>query len=73
MFRDSFGSALIPFLAEHFSEVVFQWNRDVDPRVVRREKPDIVIHEIWAGTVGGRRWGPPVAPLWRTPVRPPGV
>ena len=48
VFRDSFGSALVPFLAEHFSRAVYLWEYDIDPRVLDREQPRVVIQE-WAG------------------------
>jgi hypothetical protein len=47
-FRDSFGSALIPFLSEHFSRAVYLWQNYLDLDVVARERPDIVIQE-WVG------------------------
>ena len=46
MFRDSFSSRLIPFLSEHFSRIVYQWQNDFDPDLVRRERPDVVIQEV---------------------------
>jgi hypothetical protein len=46
MFRDSFGNALIPYLSEHFRRILYVWDRDVDPSVVAREKPDVVIQQI---------------------------
>lgn len=48
IYRDSFGSALVPFLAEHFSRTVVLWEYDVMPATVREEHPAVVIHE-WAG------------------------
>lgn len=48
MFRDSFGSALVPFLAEDFSHAVFLWQNYLDLDTVVRERPDIVIQE-WVG------------------------
>lgn len=45
VYRDSFGSGLVPFLAESFSRAVFLWEYDVDPAVVEAERPDVVIHE----------------------------
>jgi hypothetical protein len=48
VFRDSFGSALIPFLSEHFSRAVYLWQYNVDPEVVRAEHADVVIQE-WVG------------------------
>jgi alginate O-acetyltransferase complex protein AlgJ len=46
VFRDSFGSRLVPFLSEHFSRVVYLWQNDFDADIVEREHPDIVIQEI---------------------------
>jgi hypothetical protein len=46
--RDSFGTALIPFLSEHFSRALYLWEYDVDPDVIARERPAIVIQE-WVG------------------------
>lgn len=47
-YRDSFGSALIPFLAEHFQRMVTLWEYDVVPATVREERPQVVIQE-WVG------------------------
>lgn len=46
IFRDSFGSALIPFLSEHFSRAVYLWQYNVDPEVIARERPQVVIQEM---------------------------
>jgi len=43
MFRDSFASALVPLLAEHFSRSAFLWQYEFDARTVEREKPDVVL------------------------------
>jgi hypothetical protein len=48
VFRDSFGSALVPFLSEHFARTVFLWQANLDPEVVEAERPRVVIQE-WAG------------------------
>jgi hypothetical protein len=48
VFRDSFGSAMIPFLSEEFSRAVYLWQYNVDPDVVLADRPDIVIQE-WVG------------------------
>jgi hypothetical protein len=45
IFRDSFASPLIPFLAESFQSSVFVWTFDFLPELIEREKPDIVIYE----------------------------
>jgi alginate O-acetyltransferase complex protein AlgJ len=46
VFRDSFGTALIPFLSEHFSRAVYLWQYNVDPDVIARERPQVVIQEL---------------------------
>jgi hypothetical protein len=46
MFRDSFASRLIPLLSEHFERILYQWQNDFDPELVRHERPDVVIQEM---------------------------
>ncbi len=46
VFRDSFMSQLVPLLAEHCSRCVFLWQKDLDPRVILDERPDLVIHQM---------------------------
>jgi hypothetical protein len=47
MFRDSFGTALLPFLAEHFARIRFDWvDERFDAGVVESEKPQLVIQEV---------------------------
>lgn len=46
MFRDSFGSRLIPYLSEHFGRILYQWQNDFDPDLIRDERPDVVIQEM---------------------------
>jgi hypothetical protein len=46
VFRDSFTTALAPFLAEHFSRAVFLWQKDFVPEQVNEEGADVVIYEI---------------------------
>jgi alginate O-acetyltransferase complex protein AlgJ len=76
VYRDSFGSALVPFLSEHFSRALYLWEYDVDPRTIDHERPQVVIHE-WASRRFTTRLpydafaqqaapaepGPPTAPL----------
>jgi alginate O-acetyltransferase complex protein AlgJ len=45
MFRDSFATTLLPYIAEHFHNAFFHWG-DFETSVVEREKPDIVIEEL---------------------------
>ncbi len=75
IYRDSFGSALVPFLAEHFSRALFLWEYDVDPRAIAQERPQVVIHE-WASRRFTTRlpydaFAHPDAPL--APGPPPGA
>jgi alginate O-acetyltransferase complex protein AlgJ len=44
--RDSFGTMLVPALAEKFRRSVWLWTRTLDFRLLDQEKPDIVIYEI---------------------------
>jgi hypothetical protein len=46
VFRDSFTSALAPFLSEHFSRVVYLWQNNFDADEVLKEHADVVIEEI---------------------------
>lgn len=46
MYRDSFASALIPFLAEHFSHATYLWKQQFDPALIEAEHPDIVLDEM---------------------------
>jgi hypothetical protein len=46
MFRDSFADHLIPFLSEHFSRIIYIWDRDFDHGLVLREQPSVVIQEM---------------------------
>ncbi len=48
VFRDSFGSALIPFLSDHFSRAVYLWQYNMDPAIVLEERPAVVLQE-WVG------------------------
>jgi hypothetical protein len=43
---DSYSFRLIPFLAENFRRLVFLPEHVLDPLVIEREKPDVVIHEM---------------------------
>lgn len=48
VFRDSFGSAMIPYLSEHFSRAMYVWQNNFDPALIEAERPDVVIQE-WVG------------------------
>lgn len=47
IFRDSFGSALVPYLSTLFSSADYNWKqfRDADKQYVLQRKPDLVIFE----------------------------
>lgn len=47
VFRDSFGTAMMPYIAEHFSRVRFEWVAEgFVPGIVEEERPDVVVQEI---------------------------
>jgi alginate O-acetyltransferase complex protein AlgJ len=46
MYRDSMAIPLIPLLSENFSRIVYVSAPRLDPAVVLREKPDVVIEEM---------------------------
>ena len=46
VYRDSMAIPLIPMLAENFSRVIFVTGRNLDPALIDRENPDIVIEEM---------------------------
>lgn len=46
IFRDSYANAMMPYLNESFSRIVYVRSRLVIPEVIAAEKPDIVIMEI---------------------------
>lgn len=48
IYRDSFATALVPFMSEHFSRALYLWERDVNPAIITAERPNVVIHE-WVG------------------------
>ncbi|MDT7777895.1 MAG: alginate O-acetyltransferase complex protein AlgJ [Acidobacteriota bacterium] len=48
MYRDSFSSYMIPFVAEHFSRAVYVWDIKwkFSPALVEAERPDVVVLEM---------------------------
>jgi alginate O-acetyltransferase complex protein AlgJ len=48
VFMDSFGAGLVRFLSEDFSRAVYLWQNNMDPEIVRQERPQVVIQE-WVG------------------------
>jgi len=47
MFRDSFFTNVLPWVAESFGRGVYLWNDDFDTKLIDAEHPDIVIQQ-WA-------------------------
>jgi hypothetical protein len=46
MYRDSMAIPLIPLLSENFGRAVYVSSRQLDPALIEREKPDVVIEEM---------------------------
>jgi len=46
MFRDSYGSFMLPFISETFSRVAVVSHRGLMFDLIQHEKPDVVIHEL---------------------------
>lgn len=46
LYHDSFGTALNPFLCEHFRRVVTVRQDSFDPVLIEREHPDVVLYEF---------------------------
>jgi hypothetical protein len=46
VYRDSMAIPLIPLLAQNFARSVFLSSRKLDPALIARERPDVVIEEL---------------------------
>lgn len=46
MFRDSFTTALVPYLSENFRNSLYIWDNHFNADIIKREKPDIVVLEV---------------------------
>ncbi len=46
MWCDSFGEDIEKFISESFGESVFIFSYKLDPEMIKREKPDIVVQEV---------------------------
>jgi alginate O-acetyltransferase complex protein AlgJ len=53
VYRDSMAIPLIPMLAENFSRTTFVTSTQIDPELVERLRPDIVIEELVERTLPG--------------------
>jgi len=57
MFRDSFANALVPYLSENFERILYVWERNLDPRIVEKESPDVVIQQLTERFLGSEPLG----------------
>jgi hypothetical protein len=46
IYRDSMAVPLVPMLAENFRRVVFVTGHGLDPALIERERPDVVVEEM---------------------------
>jgi alginate O-acetyltransferase complex protein AlgJ len=46
LYRDSFAIALVPMLGPNFGRIVYAFHYTIDPDLISREKPDLVIDEF---------------------------
>jgi len=46
MYRDSFATALLPYLSKSFSEGYYLWSYVIDEQEIRKEKPNVLVFEI---------------------------
>ncbi|MFZ3044430.1 MAG: hypothetical protein WA151_00830 [Desulfatirhabdiaceae bacterium] len=49
VFRDSYFNFILPFLSEHFGEIIYIWdqyNHELASQLIKKIKPDMVIEEI---------------------------
>ncbi len=44
--RDSYFEALIPFVSEHFDRTLYLFTHELDPEIVDRERPGVVMEEM---------------------------
>jgi alginate O-acetyltransferase complex protein AlgJ len=51
IFRDSFTTAMLPYLKESFGEVLFIWDDKLNKKLIEQEKPDIMIQIIVERTI----------------------
>lgn len=53
MFRDSFATAMIPYINKEFTESIFLWSHEFDKSLIEVEKPDVVVIEVVERLVDG--------------------
>jgi hypothetical protein len=59
VYRDSMAIPLIPMLSENFSRVIYVNSRRLDPALILRERPDVVIEQV----VERGMFGPAALPM----------
>lgn len=75
---DSFMLGIAPLLAEHFSHMLYYGKHEMDPEVIERERPDVVV-EAWVERfllMGLPAYSPAfnvMTPRERPPYEPPGM
>ena len=65
LFRDSFASQLLPYLAWAARRGAYYWQYFLDPAVIDRERPDVVVQEIGERSLLSERIVPPAAAVHR--------
>lgn len=58
MFRDCFTDELIPFLSENFRRIAYIYQPVIDVSTIRREKPNLVLHELAERALITKNWKP---------------
>jgi len=46
MYRDSFTTALLPYMSKTYSDAYYVWSRSVDGQEIRNEQPAVVVFEV---------------------------
>lgn len=46
MYRDSFNISVIPYLSEHFREILYLWTHSMTTKDIETNKPDMVIFQV---------------------------
>ena len=47
IFRDSFSSYYLDYLGIVFKRGLFLWTHNFKPAIIKKEKPDIVVYEVY--------------------------
>lgn len=46
MYRDSFNISVIPYLSEHFRDILYLWTHSITTKDIEANKPDMVIFQV---------------------------